>query len=273
MPVHDDLGLRMKTHYEYTTTLQRLVRRMPVIIRVDGRAFHSFTHGFRKPYDKLLMETMQETMLALCKNIPSCVLGYTQSDEISLVLVDYKELNTEPWFENKVHKLTSISSSLATVYFNKIFKEKINKISDSKENEMIEMSNVYIKAIDTKMPIFDSRVFNIPREEVTNYFLWRQLDATRNSIQMAGQAYFSHKQLQNKTCDMIQEMLHEEKGINWNDYPTDFKRGSCAIKVMRTIESKNGEMIDRAQWTIDHNIPQFKGEDRSYIDNLILLKE
>lgn len=315
MPVHDDLGIRMKENYEMRGR-SYLTKRTPVIIRIDGRAFHTFTRGFNKPYDKLLMATMQETMKFLCENIQGCVLGYTQSDEISLLLIDYKRLETDSWFDYQTQKVCSISASMATLAFNKIFNEYSSGIDPTvlghfenfkNEEEYIEndfkdelellkkfelfdlcikdkekflhIIKAYIKArgdydIGTIISgaMFDSRCFNIPPEEVTNYFYWRQEDATRNSIQMAGQSYFSHKQLQNKSCNDIQDMLHEEKGINWNNYITDFKRGSCCIKIPKEIETEHGTVI-RGKWEIDHNIPIFSGEGRKYIDNLLKIEE
>ena len=257
MPVRDDLGKRMKEFYEQVPKT-RLVRRMPVAIRIDGKAFHTFTRGFKKPFDEVLMKSMQETMQYLCKNIQGVKLGYTQSDEITLILTDYDTLTTSAWFDYEVQKMCSISASMATMAFNKAFSNNatqhmINCIADFPYN------NVLIKA-RLKGAMFDARVFNIPKEEVTNLVYWRQLDATRNSIQMVGQAYFSHKELQNKTCNMIQDMLHEQKGINWNDYEVDKKRGSCCIKT-------------EEGWIIDKNIPIFKGEGRNYIDRLIQIGE
>ena len=116
-----------------------------------------------------------------------------------------------------------------------------------------------------KGAMFDARCFNVPKEEVTNLIYWRQLDATRNSIQMVGQANFSHKELQNKSCNMIQDMLMTEKGINWNDFPTYQKLGSCCIKEEYYIDSTSV----RTRWIIDEEIPIFKGEDREYIEKLI----
>jgi len=257
MPVRDDLGKRMKEFYEQVPKT-RLVRRMPVAIRIDGKAFHTFTRGFKKPFDEVLMKSMQETMQYLCKNIQGVKLGYTQSDEITLILTDYDTLTTSAWFDYEVQKMCSISASMATMAFNKAFSNNatqhmINCVTDFPYNDVL------IKARD-KGAMFDARVFNIPKEEVTNLVYWRQLDATRNSIQMVGQAYFSHKELQNKTCNMIQDMLHEQKGINWNDYEVDKKRGSCCIKT-------------EEGWIIDKNIPIFKGEGRNYIDRLIQIGE
>lgn len=273
MPVHDELGLRMKENYE-NASKTRLIRRMPVIIRVDGKAFHTFTRGFHKPFDEVLMCCMEETMKYLCENIQGCVLGYTQSDEISLLLVDYKKLNSDAWFDNEVQKICSISASMATMIFNKTFDscvrnwrhmlndiliredysvyDNLNRGGEKYEEALLKASN--------KGAMFDSRCFNIPKEEVTNYFYWRQLDATRNSIQMVGQANFSHKELHKKSCNDIQDMLHEQKGINWNDFSVPEKRGACCIKK-----------DDR--WILDGDIPIFKGEDRKYIEELVYCEE
>ena len=122
MPVHDDLGIRMKTYYEQVSKTT-LLRRMPVAIRIDGKAFHTFTRGFEKPFDTLLVNVMQQTTKKLCENIQNCVFGYTQSDEITLILVDYKDINTAAWFDYEVQKLCSISASMATMLFNKLFRE------------------------------------------------------------------------------------------------------------------------------------------------------
>ena len=285
MAVHDDLGMRMKSNYEQITKF-RLTRRTPVIIRLDGKAFHSFTRHFKRPFDLLLMDVMHNTMRYLCENIQGCVFGYTQSDEISLLLVDYKRLSSSAWFDNEVQKICSISASMATLAFNKTFDDFVTAVDpwisfyepkddpDTKitrrlaklygldpENmdNLREQIRIY-RAAQEKGAMFDARCFNIPKEEVTNYFYWRQLDATRNSIEMAGQAQFSHKELQNKSCNMIQDMLHEQRNINWNDYPTDCKRGACCYKVYKLVNDK-----ERSEWIVDHEIPIFN-HDRDYID-------
>lgn len=288
MPVHDDLGIRMKTFYEEIPK-SKLMRRTPVAIRVDGRSFHTFTRGFNVPFDDVLIKTMQETMKYLCENTQGCVLGYTQSDEITLILVDYKKLTSAAFFDYEVQKICSITASMATMAFNKAFKKNTDIYSESKavtgylgqyygdyENAG-EQLDIYRKAFD-KGAMFDARYFNIPKEEVANLIYWRQLDATRNSIQMVGQANFSHNELQNKSCNDVQNMLLTQKNINWNDLPTYQKRGSCCVK--KEIENKsigyNGEVraIEyRTEWVIDTEIPIFKGEGREYIDKLIHVGE
>ena len=275
MPVNDELGTRMKEFYEGVPKT-RLVRRMPVAIRIDGKAFHTFTRGFQKPFDEILVKSMQDTMKYLCENIQGCVLGYTQSDEITLILVDYQNLNSCAWFDYEVQKVCSIASSMATMAFNKFFTKNVNyfEMTHEYDDTINEYCTTLVNAAE-KGAMFDARVFNIPKEEVCNLIYWRQLDATRNSIQMVGQANFSHKELQNKSCNMIQEMLFAEKGINWNDYPTYLKRGSCCIKT--TIQNPNVDIKDgvypKSIWMIDLDIPIFKGDGRDYIDKLVFIGE
>lgn len=275
MLVKDELGMRMKEFYEEVPKT-RLVRRMPVAIRIDGKAFHTFTRGFQKPFDEILVKSMQDTMKYLCENIQGCVLGYTQSDEITLILVDYQNLNSCAWFDYEVQKVCSIASSMATMAFNKFFTKNVNYFEMTHEHDdtINEYCTTLVNAAE-KGAMFDARCFNIPKEEVCNLIYWRQLDATRNSIQMVGQANFSHKELQKKSCNMIQEMLFAEKGINWNDYPTYLKRGSCCIKT--TIQNPNVDIKDgvypKSIWTIDLDIPIFKGDGRNYIDKLVFIGE
>lgn len=301
MPVRDDLGTRMKTFYE-NIPKTRLMRRVPVAIRLDGKAFHTFTRGFQKPFDFVLMDTMQQTMKYLCENIQGCVFGYTQSDEITLILVDYQKFTSSAWFDYEVQKICSISASMATMAFNRFFAQEVDKwgvetfgyewyeggtndpeVANSPE---WKLSEIYSKAIK-KGALFDARCFNIPKEEVTNLIYWRQLDATRNSIQMVGQAHFSHDELQDKTCNMIQDMLMTKYGINWNDFTTPCKRGTACIRVGKKVTENIkrepqpfGEdrvtttiIEERPIWVIDKNMPILKGEDRKYVDDLIYIGE
>ena len=278
MPVNDELGKRMKEFYEQVPKT-RLVRRMPVAIRIDGKAFHTFTKGFQKPFDEVLGRAMRETMKYLCENIQGCVLGYTQSDEITLILIDYKKLTSSAWFDYEVQKMCSIAASMATMAFNKFFvKEAEEWFSNQRPftTEAIRLYDLYRLKSETGA-MFDARVFNIPKEEVANLIYWRQLDATRNSIQMVGQANFSHGELQNKSCNKIQDMLFQERDINWNDFPTHLKRGSCCVKSETTTtcaKTVDGQVItwaeERPHWEIDLDIPIFKEEGRQYINKRIL---
>ena len=268
MPLRDDLGTRMKTYYEQIPKT-KLMRRCPVAIRIDGKAFHTFTRGFDKPFDGVLISAMQSTMKYLCENIQGCVFGYTQSDEITLILLDYQTLTTDAWFDYEVQKMCSIAASMATMAFNKYFyKELLAWYNDSipnnlKENQDIVKQLQIYKLAAEKGAMFDARVFNIPKEEVTNLVYWRQLDAARNSVQMVGQAYFSHNQLQGKSCNDIQDMLIETYGINWNDFPTHMKRGTACVR----------DLGGKAGWSLDLDMPMLKGDDRKYLDELIYIGE
>lgn len=253
----DSLGDRMKEFYENRAKIY-LTRRTPVIIRLDGKAFHSFTKGFKKPYDEIFHNTMNETMKYLCENIQGCKIGYTQSDEITLLLTDYDTLTTDAWFNYGMQKVCSIAASMATMAFNKYLrkfsKDTLRQINNAFTCSLQESD--YAEALERaieKGAMFDARCFNIPKEEVTNCFVWRQQDATRNAIQMLGQCNFPHQELQGKSCNDIQDMLMIQKNINFNDMATAFKRGVCCIKT------------ENEGWVIDTEIPIFT-QDREYIE-------
>lgn len=205
----DSLGDRMKGYENISRNY--LTRRIPAIIRIDGKAFHTFTRGMKKPFDRILMSVMQDVMKYLCENIQGCVFGYAQSDEITLVLTDYEKITTDAWFGYNIQKMSSIAASMAS-------------------------------------------------------------DATRNSIEAVGQAHFSHSVLHKKSCNMIQEILWSQKNINWNDFPTDCKRGACCYRQPSTeyIETKTGEFIEvsRNRWTIDTDIPIFT-QDRAFVEKWV----
>ena len=279
-----DLAKRMK---EYEKAGQRyLTRRTPILLRLDGSHFHTFTKNFKGPFDDVLIKTMQETTKFLCENIMGATIAYTESDEITVLLVDYKKITSQAWFDNRQNKIESIAASMCTMAFNKFFVKNVKEfIYNNGENyevnsEEYKLCEVYKKAV-WKGAYFDCRAFNIPKEEVTNNFYWRQLDASRNSIQMVGQANFSHKELQNKSCNDIQDMLMTQKGINWNDLPTYQKRGSCCVRnkivietdsVMATALLRDASKSEN-EWIIDTDIPIFKGEGREYIDRLVFVGE
>lgn len=220
------VGDRMK-RYERVTE-QLLAKRMPVILRIDGRAFHTITRKrFKKSWSMEFAEQMISTAKVVMKDIQGCSFCYSQSDEISFLLTDYKTIRSEGWFDYDARKMISISASLASAVFSRI-----------------HGSNV----------CFDSRCFTVPHDDVCNYFVWRQVDALRNAIQMAGREYYSHKELQNISCNKIQELLFQ-KGINFNDYPIVRKRGFCVV---------DGE--------VDLSIPIFT-QDRKYIEKFVDIRE
>lgn len=202
----DSIGNRMKENYENRSRYY-LTRRIPVIMRLDGRAFHTLTRKMEKPFDDTFSDTMNKTAVYLCSEIQGAKCAYVQSDEISILITDFDTLTTDAWFDYNIQKMTSISAGLAS----SIFSFHYNHGS-----------------------VFDSRVFNIPKEEVCNYFIWRQLDWIRNSVQMLAQANFSHKQLHKKNQPAMHEMLHEI-GINWADLSNRWKNGTFVFKETEWI--------------------------------------
>lgn len=205
------IGDRMKRHE--TVYRQLLPRRTYSVLRVDGRSFHSYLRGCERPFDQAFMADMDAVAEALCSEIPGAVLAYTQSDEISVLYTDFGSTGTEPWFGGVQAKQLTIASSLATAVLN--------------------------ERRPGKRALFDARVFTLSDPvEVANYFIWRQRDAVRNSISMAAQARFSHRQLHQVNSGQMQELLWKEHGINWNDYPTGCKRGRTTLRQVgeRTVE-------------------------------------
>jgi len=266
MPVNDELGKRMKENYEMRAR-SYLTRRMPVAIRLDGAHFHTFTKGLNKPFDNVLITAMQNTMQRLCQNIQGCVFGYTQSDEITLILIDYKNLNSEAWFDYQVQKICSTAAALATLYFNQEF-EKVSLMEELQYKaglvpqslESCEEAEKRFATLSIKTAMgatFDARCFNIPKEEVVNLVYWRQLDAIRNSIQMCGQARYSQKQLNGASCAVIKEMMRQD-GFDWNTLAPYYQHGTACYYD----EEFKG-------WIVDKNMPVLKGEDREYLERFI----
>lgn len=253
----------------------RLMKRVPVALRLDGCAFHSFSRGFDKPFDEMLSKAMQQTMLTLCEKIQGVVFGYTQSDEITLIMEDYHDVNINPWFDYEVQKMCSVAASIATLAFNRAFediwiKEMTSKVVNDGNLDLAKhhkLEEAYRKSTQ-KGAYFDCRAFNVPVNDCANMVIWRQKDAERNSVQMLGQHYYSHKQLQGVTCNQIQDMLFKDHGVNWNNVPTKFKRGSCAVR--KPVEVGNG--VVRNKWVIDNEIPIFT-QDRAYIERLIMFDD
>ena len=262
--------------YEHVTR-SHLPRRIPAIIRVDGKAFSSFTKGLEKPFDNFFRNVMQLTMQYMCENIQGCVFGYTQSDEISLLLTDYETIATDAWFDYNIQKMCSVSASMATLAFNRFWVEKFQmRIDDLDEEAWSAGTSYMVDIIQPKMftAMFDARVFSIPKDEVCNYFIWRQQDATRNSIATVGQTYFSQKELDGRSQNEIQEMLWQQHSINWNTYPIAYKRGVCCSKVLRETPMENPRnpgkeiVVARRKWVIDREPPIFT-QDREYVEKKI----
>ncbi len=263
---------RMKNSYE-NRSKTFLTRRTPVIIRIDGKAFHTYTRGLDKPFDEGLIQDMNETAIYLCQNIQGVKCAYVQSDEISILVTDYDNLDTQAWFDYNVQKMVSISASLATAKFNQLRLQKLIQTNvelmfdeQKEENQFLPTtSQSFISIIDNfELANFDSRVFNIPKDEVANYFLARQKDAVKNSISTVAQSLYSQKELENKNGNEQQEMIFQ-KGINWNDFPSGHKRGRAIAKNTyvnnKLIEDKQ-EYVIGDLWYQPNNQSQFYPDKR-----------
>lgn len=229
--MENSLGDRMKGYEKVNNA--KLTCRTPVIVRVDGRSFHNFPTKLGKPFDRVFINVMQEVARDLVELDGTCIAAYVQSDEISILLKDWSSLDSEPFFHNKIQKLCSIFASKATSSFIGIWLEHTGELIDIQ---------------------FDARCFNLPKEEVANYFIWRQQDWTRNSIQMLGRSKFTQNQVQGKNCDTLQDMLFKEHGINWDKLETFLKRGTFIIR---------GDSVK-----IDMDCPIIT-KDRDYLERLL----
>lgn len=233
----ESLGDRMKS-YEAAETGRCLMPRLPIMVRVDGRAFSRFTRDLARPYDVNMQHLMLATAQYLAAEL-NARFAYTQSDEISLCWLARHETEQPP-FGGKIFKLTSSIASMATAFFNYNIKTYFKTTTD-----------VY----QLRLPTFDCRVWNVPNEvEAVNCILWRERDATRNSLQSAARQYMSHKELMNKNSRDIHEALFK-LGINWHNYPATFKRGSyiqrrtselpvCVMSELQTVERTVFEPVD-----------------------------
>jgi len=225
----DDLGRRLKRDYEDPLRLF-LPRRTYIVVRIDGRSFHKYTEGLERPYCRALADALDQAALCLCQEMIGCRFAYGQSDEYSFLLTDFEREDSALWFDGNVQKIVSVSASIFTAAFG-------------------------LAAVTRKLAAFDSRVMVISqRAEVAKYFLWRQLDASANSLNMLASAHYPHLELEGKSTSEKHELLHA-RGINWAKQSADFKRGRA---IIRTPEG----------WTIDLEIPVFNREP-GYLDGLI----
>ena len=235
-----DLDDRMKGYEKVV----QLPINIPLILRIDGRAFHTFTRGMERPFDEKFIDMMNTIGTSLCEDIQNCRMAYLQSDEISFLI--YNRIESALWFDNSVQKMCSVAASRAasvgTNWLHENMPHKISTIS------------------------FDARVNVYPEKDVANYFIWRQSDWGRNSIQMVTHSHYSQKQMQNKNTADMHEMLFQ-KDDNWDAYPTHLKRGRCIVK-QKTNEAIANEffsgLVERRKWIVDNEIPIFT-KDRNYI--------
>ncbi len=223
----DTLGDRMKRLESVPRA--RLMPKTPVVLRLDGKAFHTFTRGLEKPHDSRLTSAMVGTMLYVLDHVQGARLGYVQSDEISILLTDYQSRETQPWFDYDLQKIVSVAASMASAEFRELWG------ADERRG----------------LAVFDCRAWNLPLHEVANYFVWRQQDAIRNSVSGLAQSVFSSKQLHGVNSGGMLEML-QSRGVVWGDLPIYRQRGSCAYR---------GPL----GWVVDQEIPVFS-QDREYVE-------
>ncbi len=279
---YDTLDDRMKNACEHRYRMY-LPDRIPVILRLDGKAFHSFTRGLKKPFDALFIKTMQDTMEYLCTNIQGCKFGYVESDEISLCLWSWSKNESDAWFGNNLQKMVSISASMAGVAFNRYWNRNVAEYLCAEycsncESLITEEEDKYRTTIKNKaemlMPVFDSRAFIIPAEEVHNYFVWRQNDCMRNSIQGLAQSLYSEREIHRINTSKLQNKMFSEKGVNWNDYSVVERRGTCIYKVPTKVIGLNGETVIRNKWTMDINMPILsKPENKEFVTSKVFKNE
>jgi len=230
------IGDRMK-RYEAVTTSASLTRRVPVIVRLDGRAFHTYAKGFKRPYDEVFHDCMCYAMVKLCEAVPGARFGYHFSDEVSLFLADYRHIDEDAYFDYSLQKILSVTASEFTARYAECALVIHNRFGGD------------------EAPHFDCRAFNVPQDDVANYFIWRQQDCTRNSVQMAVREHYSHGEMVGKNSSQLQDMLME-RGVNWNDFDTRIKRGICCF------DRRDGD--ERCEWVLDYDIPIFTA-DRGYV--------
>jgi tRNA(His) 5'-end guanylyltransferase len=250
---HDSLGDRMKAYEDVSRV--RLTTKLPVIIRLDGKAFHTYTRGLKRPYDESLMRVMNLTAMYLCNNVQNCVMAYTQSDEISLLLVDYGSIKTSSWFDNNLQKMVSIAAGMASAFLT------------ARSDEIFP---------EIRLATFDARAFILPQHEVQNYFLWRQQDWNRNSLSMLAQSLYSHKELQGKDRAEQHEMCFR-KGHNWATLPSHIKDGRVVLKrqVERPFAHDDSQgnretgTVLRSEWYVPETTPIFS-LDSDFIKGLVL---
>ncbi len=261
------LGDRIKKYEGVTRSY--LPNRSYVMLRIDGKAFHTWTKGLIRPFDDGLMEDMDATAAYLCKHIQGAKFAFVQSDEISILLTDIGNINSDLWFDGNIQKIASIAASMATSSFNRArmlryleYELYFNNNCGSDNNPEVILKDRNLLKNLPRVAEFDARVFQLPNKtEVFNYIHWRQTDTTRNSISAVAQSLYSHKELHGKNTSVMQEMIFQ-KGINWNDYAPRYKRGRMIIKE----QYEKGESV-RNRW-VPIEVPIFTQERDFLLDKI-----
>lgn len=263
----ESLAGRMKQYEGVTDT--RLVPKMPIVIRLDGKAFRTYTKGLTKPFDVVISTAMIKTAKALCEDVHTCVFGYTQSDEITLILKLYDRIKAEPYYDGRLEKIVSLTASKATRYFNKFFTEEVGELNTEVTDESV-LELYHKKAGNAE---FACVACNIPEWDCINNIIWRQQDAIRNSVLSVGYANYSPSELHKVNTKDLKEKLLNEKGINWDeDFSSYQKMGACLYKKVVTKEV-DGEEVKRRYWECDYDTERMIQNERAWFEKVTGLSE
>lgn len=255
-------NLQDKCLYYRNLTDYKLMPKTYVMLMLDGRSFSKFCKQFKKPYDEIFINMMNETANFLCKEIGNCKFAYVQSDEISIVLSDFVNINSDTWFSYRIEKICSIAASLATAKFNQLM--TIHLLSNSKDDNFLESVN------NMKLVQFDCKCWNVPSyNDVFAWFLYRQIDCVRNSKQMAAQTYLPHKELCGKNTDEQIKLLKDKYEIDWHQYDDGKKYGRFIFKcVVSGYSEQLLSTFERTKWTVHNAFPLMGINGRERFDNL-----
>ena len=268
----------MKSKYE-DVFRHTIPQRTYGLLRIDGKAFHTFTKGLPRPFSQDLTDALDHAAIALCNQMQGARFAYGQSDEYSFLFTDFEDINTEMWFKGNVQKIASVAASIFTAHFNAKWQEIVQNgyVFVDKCNLPRENGPERKKKFIGKLAMFDARVFVIPgRTDVINYFVWRQQDASRNSLSMLASTYYSSKELHGKKAADMHEMLHR-KGQNWNNWDTNFKRGRVIKRISTTriakfVHKSSGKTLERpvneTPFAVDNDIPVFT-QNHDYLEGLV----
>ncbi len=267
-----ELAIRMKGYEEAART--SFPRRLPLIVRVDGKAFSKLTSNLKgpnDPFNRQFVTAMDAVATALCREIQGAQIAYVQSDEVSVLVHGYKKLESSPWFDNQCQKIVSVAAAVAAGTFTAQTPKLFNKNSDCEWADCLPMG------LDDIRPVFfDARAFVLPEAEVANYMIWRQQDATRNSVQMLARHHFSHKECDSKSVNDMLEMLRQ-KGVHWDDLPKGLRRGRCVLKRAEQFippahfGAAALAAITRMNWAVED--PPLFTQDRAYIERLLATED
>lgn len=249
---------RMKAYEQATRTV--LPRRLPIIVRVDGKGFSNYTKQLPgKPFDRNFISVMESTAIALCQEIQGAQIAFVQSDEISVLVHGYKKFESEPWFGNQVQKMVSVAAGVASATFTACSWRMWSKLAvhDGDRSPSLD---------DIEPAYFDARAFVMPESDVANYFLWRQRDGLRNSIQMFARSHFSHSELHKKSTGEMVEMC-KAKGHDWHALPSSQRNGRAVYR-----ESKLVDGMWRSHFITDTNVPLFV-DSKHYIERHLVIDE